>query len=109
MALKEGKRIAFKNETDEVIKGGSLVNKKGFYGVVYKDTEPNKEGVIEIEGVFEVAVSNPNEEIKSGDKLTFDNGKVKKATGQAKAIGKAFEDKPAGKETIKIKLMPSLY
>ena len=109
MALKEGKRIAFKNDTNEVIKGGSLIKKKGFYGIVYKDVEPSKDGVIEIEGVFEVEVSNPDEVINSGDKLTFDNGKVKKATGQAKPIGKAFEDKPAGKETIKIKLMPSLY
>ena len=109
MALKEGKRIVFKNETDKTIKGGSLIKAKGFYGIVYKDTEPNKEGVLEIEGVFEVEVSSPDEVINAGDKLTFDNGKVKKATGQAKPIGKAFEDKPAGKKTIKIKLMPSLY
>ena len=109
MAIKEGSRITFVNNTEEIIKGGSLINANGFYGVVYKDTKPNEEGVIEIEGVFEVEVDDPTAVINAGDKLTFKDGKVKKATGNATVIGKAFENKPQGKETILIKLMPSLY
>ncbi len=110
MARKEGDRITFTNTGTTTIKGGSLIHASGFYGVVYKNTKPNEEGVIEIEGVFEVPVNDPTVAINSGDKLSYINGKVQPvpATGGI-VIGKAMETKPAGKATILIKLMPELY
>ena len=107
--VKEGDRITFTNTTGNEIKGGSLINAEGFYGTVYKTVKPNEEGVLIIEGVVKVKALDPTKPISKGDKVAFDNGKVKKATQNSTVIGKAIEDKPAGQEELLIKLNPFYY
>lgn len=109
--VKEGDRIAFVNSTGSEIKGGSLINADGFYGVVYKTVKNGEDGVLIIEGAVKVEASDPTVAINKGDKVVYASGKVNKATGTSGEIliGKALEDKPAGQKELLIKLNPFYY
>ncbi len=109
--VKEGDRITFVNNTGNEIKGGSLINAEGFYGVVYKTVKNAEEGVLIIEGVVKAEAVDPTVAIAKGDKVVYTQGKVNKATGASGeiVIGKAVEDKPAGETEVSVKLNPFYY
>ena len=109
LVLERDDRVKVKNTTGKDIKSGELVKVGNWYGIAYADIHNGEEGILMVRGVFNVPVNDPATELKTGEKLTYSNGKVKKAGNNDVVIGKVFESKPAGKTEVLITLMPELY
>lgn len=99
--LNEGKTLKYRNTTGEIIKGGSILMVGVIVGVAVADIAIDGNGVLEVEGVFELPKAGVA--IAQGDSVVLDAGNIS-ISPTATQIGKAWESKTASDAYILVKI-----